>query len=267
MWRLIMLALPVAAVAAGCAAAAAGVGDDRDSSDAGATLFIWETAIVGAADAPAYESTIEELARHYAAESHAFPHVVFADDTTYHSLTGIASWAALAGFAAHPDTVKQCARLRHAARAYARSSTLRVLRLRPGVAAADLASSRSAGNYFLVEIAHLRPGTDREIEENWAGWTALFDSLGIDFWWMALSGELGFAGPAYVGIMVAKDAAEITAKQGRMFQRAGDTARGLQQREVPLYRWHPEQGGVEFISGTARPEWSHWPDAAATAAR
>jgi hypothetical protein len=133
-------------------------------------------------DLPVYESSLEEIVRHYAAEGYAFPHVVFADDTTYHSLTGVGSRTALAGFASDADTTAPCARIRRAAHAHVRSSTLRGLRLRPSVAAADLASSRSAGNYFLVEIAHLRPGTEREMEAQWAGSTARFDSLGIDFW-------------------------------------------------------------------------------------
>lgn len=234
-------------------------GEPQLAATGPATLYVWETAVVDRASAPAYEAALEKLAAHYAHEGYPYPHVVLADDTVYHAWTGIASYEVLGEIVGSVEASEPCAQMRREARAVARSSTLHVLRLRPDVAAADFAEAAAVGSYLSLEVAHLRPGTESALEKAWTGWTELFESLGIDLWWTTFAGEVGFDGPTYVGLMVGKDSADIAAKQGRLFTEVPELVRELQAKETPYYRLPPMEGGIEFIHGWARPEWSYWP--------
>ncbi len=108
--------------------------------------------------------------------------------------------------------------------------------------------------YFRFGYCYGKSGFEKEFEDNWKLWVALFKKHNTNIGWNMYEGIMGTETPFYLWGEIYKDPLDMASKRAKAYENMGEEPNKLWQETEQLLR------KIEYKTGWYRPDLSYIPD-------
>jgi hypothetical protein len=224
-------------------------------------LVVWENSVIPA-QAKQYEEAVKKQVALMEKYTHVIPYYVYStDDYFYYWITLIDNFAAFedlsAKWFAFNAEVQKNDGFYHGQEFKGTTNYVlpQIYNHRPEMSyvPANLTFNPKETQYFRFGYCYGKRGFEKEFEDNWKQWVALFNKYNITIGWNMYEGILGTETPFYLWSETYKNEVDLASNRAKAFEVMGEESNKLWQETEHLLR------KIEYKTGWYRPELSYIP--------